>query len=169
METETQLVAPEAVNIIAAHRAAQLAAADVRRGVEDALKLAFSCGTMIKAAREKIPSGQWIAWVETNIAEIGRVRAWQYLKLAMSEEGRRLIEFGELPQSLLVQGCLGIADQENEPKETRAKSSAGEGFSTRIQWLAERCRIDLIPRFSLSDRRVLKDQLKPLVDFYSSL
>lgn len=171
METETQLVSNDAAEILAAHRAAQLAASDVRRGVEDALKLAFSCGVLIKAAREKIPSGQWISWVETNIAEVGRLQAWKYLKLAMSEEGRRLIEFGELPPSLLMQCSLmlGLADQSEEAKEQRPKSNAGEGFSTRIQWLTERCRVDLIDKFSLSDRRVLKERLKPLVDFYSSL
>lgn len=49
---------------------------------EDAVQKAVACGQMLREVKDRLPHGQFLVWLNTNLPEIDRTRAWRWMEAA---------------------------------------------------------------------------------------
>tara|TARA_R110000803_G_C11936027_1_gene315993 strand:- start:545 stop:1117 length:573 start_codon:yes stop_codon:yes gene_type:complete len=71
----------------------------------EALRLAIKCGELLNEAKEKVPHGDWLNWVETNLT-VGHRQAQKLMRVAANRD--KILADANSPTYLTIEGALKL-------------------------------------------------------------
>lgn len=153
---------------IKAARAEALSLADQTKATaSNAIKAAIRCGQLLITAKEQVPYGGWMMWVEEHCG-CGTTEASKYMRLANFANDKNLEDHASLRQAYIAAGIL--PDPQQIQQQSRDGDVAKRGFISYVQslrgWWAKQ---PPVTEWRQEQREQVKEHLRPLVEFYNAL
>jgi len=157
------------------HAQAMRAGHQAHRCLLDAAAHALECGRLLAQQKALLPHGRWLEWLRRSAPKLPARTAQRYMQFAAEWERSKTSRVTLLPSELPSLRQLYVEFGILRAPELREPAPAGlQSFLEPVFRLLEspkvRTMMDSDPgRYDPRQREMLREKLRPLVDFYQRL